>query len=74
MSDALQTTLNATKGVYGNYKVERCRPKNEGDAYEETAIENLKRKGRRVDVCEIAVTNQEGKLIARATGTAIPMT
>ncbi len=32
------------------------------------------RKGRRVDVCEIAVTNQEGKLIARATGTAIPMT
>jgi len=31
------------------------------------------RKGRRVDVCEIAVTNQDGKLIARATGTAIPM-
>ena len=32
------------------------------------------RKGRRVDVCEITVTNQEGKLIAKATGTAIPMT
>jgi len=32
------------------------------------------RKGRRVDVCEIAVTDQDGKLIARATGTAIPMT
>ncbi len=31
------------------------------------------RKGRRVDVCEIEVTNQDGKLIARATGTAIPM-
>ena len=31
------------------------------------------RKGRRVDICEIAVTNQDGKLIARATGTAIPM-
>ena len=32
------------------------------------------RKGRRVDVCEIAVTNQDGRLVARATGTAIPMT
>jgi uncharacterized protein (TIGR00369 family) len=31
------------------------------------------RKGRRVDICEIAVTNKDGKLIARATGTAIPM-
>lgn len=31
------------------------------------------RKGRRVDVCEIAVTDQDGKLIAKATGTAIPM-
>jgi len=32
------------------------------------------RKGRRVDICEMTVTNQEGKLIARATGTAIPIT
>lgn len=32
------------------------------------------RKGRRVDISEITVTNQEGKLIARATGTAIPIT
>jgi acyl-CoA thioesterase len=32
------------------------------------------RKGRRVDICEMTVTNQGGKLIARATGTAIPMT
>lgn len=32
------------------------------------------RKGKRVDICEITVTNQDGKLIARATGTAIPMT
>jgi acyl-CoA thioesterase len=38
-----------------------------------TAEGRVLRKGRRVDVCEIAVTNQEGKLIARATGTAIPM-
>jgi len=38
-----------------------------------TAEGNVLRKGRRVDVCEIAVTNQDGKLIARATGTAIPM-
>jgi acyl-CoA thioesterase len=39
-----------------------------------TAEGKVLRKGRRVDVCEIAVTNQEGKLVARATGTAIPMT
>lgn len=38
-----------------------------------TAEGRVLRKGRRVDVCEIAVTNQDGKLIARATGTAIPM-
>ncbi len=39
-----------------------------------TAEGRVVRKGRRVDVCEITVTNQEGKLIAKATGTAIPMT
>ena len=39
-----------------------------------TAEGKVLRKGRRVDVCEIAVTNQDGRLIARATGTAIPMT
>jgi acyl-CoA thioesterase len=39
-----------------------------------TAEGRVLRKGRRVDICEIAVTNQDGKLIARATGTAIPMT
>ena len=32
------------------------------------------RKGRRVDICEMTVTNDEGKLIATATGTAIPTT
>ena len=32
------------------------------------------RKGRRVDICEMTVTNSEGKLIATATGTAIPTT
>jgi len=42
-------------------------------ADELTAEGKVLRKGRRVDVCEIAVTNQDGKLIARATGTAIPM-
>jgi acyl-CoA thioesterase len=38
-----------------------------------TAECRVLRKGRRVDVSEITVSNQEGKLIARATGTAIPM-
>lgn len=30
--------------------------------------------GRRVSIAEMTVTNQEGKLIARATGTTIPVT
>ncbi len=38
-----------------------------------TAECRVLRKGRRVDIAEMTVTNQEGKLIARATGTAIPM-
>jgi hypothetical protein len=49
LSEALQDVLNATKGIYGNFKVERCRPTNESDAIAETTDENLKRKGRRVD-------------------------
>ncbi|MDO8491987.1 MAG: PaaI family thioesterase [Dehalococcoidia bacterium] len=31
------------------------------------------RTGKRVDIAEITVVDQEGKLIARATGTAIPL-
>ena len=31
------------------------------------------RSGRRVSIAEMTVTNQEGKLIARATGTTIPL-
>ncbi len=38
-----------------------------------TAEGKVVRKGRRVDICEIAVTNKDGKLMARATGTAIPL-
>ena len=38
-----------------------------------TAECRVLRKGRRVDIAEMTVTNQEGKLIAKATGTAIPM-
>ena len=32
------------------------------------------RGGRRVNISEMTVTNQEGKLVAKATGTAIPLT
>jgi hypothetical protein len=39
---------------------------------DELTAEGRVLQGRRVDVCEIAVTNQE-EVIARATGTAIPM-
>ncbi|MCX6000900.1 MAG: PaaI family thioesterase [Chloroflexi bacterium] len=39
-----------------------------------TAVCRAVRKGRRVDICEMTVTDQAGKLIATATGTAIPIT
>ncbi len=29
--------------------------------------------GKRVSIAEVTVTNQEGKLIAKATGTTIPV-
>jgi len=35
---------------------------------------NVVRKGRRVDIAEITVTNKTGKLIAKASGTTIPLT
>ena len=38
-----------------------------------TAEGKVVRSGRRVGVSEITVTNQEGKLIAKATGTTIPV-
>ena len=38
-----------------------------------TAECRVVRSGRRVGISEIAVTNQEGKLIAKATGTTIPV-
>jgi len=38
-----------------------------------TAECRVVRSGRRVGVSEITVTNQEGKLIAKATGTTIPV-
>ena len=38
-----------------------------------TAECRVVKSGRRVGVSEITVTNQEGKLIARATGTTIPV-
>jgi len=39
-----------------------------------TAECNVIRKGRRVDIAEITVTNKVGKLIAKASGTTIPLT
>jgi len=38
-----------------------------------TAECRVVRSGRRVNICEMTVTNQEGKLIAKATGTGIPV-
>ena len=39
-----------------------------------TAECRVVRSGRRVGISEMTVTNQEGKLIAKATGTTIPVT
>jgi acyl-CoA thioesterase len=39
-----------------------------------TAECRVVRSGKRVGISEMTVTNQEGKLIARATGTTIPLT
>lgn len=44
----------------------------EGD--ELTAEGNVIKAGKRVITCEMTVTGNEGKLIARATGTSIPLT
>ncbi len=45
------------------------------DAEDELTAEcNVIRKGRRVDIAEITVTNKSGKLIAKASGTTIPLT
>ena len=38
-----------------------------------TAEGRVVRSGKRVGISEMTVTNQEGKLIARATGTTIPV-
>ena len=38
-----------------------------------TAEGRVLRSGRRVSIAEVTVTNQDGKLIARATGTTIPV-
>ncbi|KPK22664.1 MAG: hypothetical protein AMJ70_05375 [Dehalococcoidia bacterium SG8_51_3] len=39
-----------------------------------TAEGRVVKSGRRVSIAEMTVTNQDGKLIARATGTTIPLT
>ncbi len=45
------------------------------DAEDELTAEcNVVRKGKRVDIAEITVTNKTGKLIAKASGTTIPLT
>jgi hypothetical protein len=49
VSEALKTVLIAIKGIYDNLKIEQCRPIDEADVFEPTNLEQLKRKGRRVD-------------------------
>jgi len=49
LAEALEDTFRETKGTYGNIKIEFCTPIDEGDAISETANDELKRKGRRID-------------------------
>jgi acyl-CoA thioesterase len=52
------------------FNIHLLAPATVGD--ELTAIGQVLRNGRRVGITEMTVTNQNGKLIAKATGTTIP--
>ena len=49
LAKSLETAMCAIVGTYGNFKIERCQPIDEGDMESETVNDELKRKGRRVD-------------------------
>ena len=57
--------------VASQFNIHFIAPARAGD--ELTAEGKVVRSGRRVSIAEMTVTNQEGKLIAKATGTTIPL-
>ncbi len=66
-------TVNSVKrpNVASQFNIHFIAPAKVGD--ELIAEGRIVRSGRRVSIAEMTVTNQEGKLIARATGTTIPV-
>jgi len=57
--------------IASQFNIHFIAPASAGD--ELIAEGHLVKSGRRVNIAEMVVTNQEGKLIARATGTTIPV-
>ena len=57
--------------VASQFNIHFIAPARAGD--ELVAEGRVVKSGRRVSIAEMTVTNQEGKLIARATGTTIPL-
>ena len=66
-------TVNSVRrpNVASQFNIHFIAPAKAGD--ELIAEGRVVRSGRRVSIAEVTVTNQEGKLIAKATGTTIPL-
>jgi acyl-CoA thioesterase len=66
-------TVNSVQrpNVASQFNIHFIAPAKAGD--ELIAEGRVVRSGRRVSIAEMTVTNQEGKLIAKATGTTIPL-
>ena len=58
--------------VASQFNIHFIAPARAGD--ELTAEGRVVKSGRKVSIAEMTVTNQDGKLIAKATGTTIPLT
>lgn len=69
---AFACSVNGTRtSIASQFNIHFLAGPNVGD--ELTAECYAVRQGRRVDVCRMTVSNQDGKIMAEATGTAIPI-
>lgn len=70
---AFAYTVNSVRrpNVASQFNIHFIAPARAGD--ELIAEGRVVKSGRRVSIAEMTVTNQDGKLIARATGTTIPL-
>ena len=71
---AFAYTVNSVRrpNVASQFNIHFVAPARAGD--ELIAEGRVVKSGRRVSIAEMTVTNQDGKLIAKATGTTIPLT